>query len=45
MPHHTPLISTIVVGLVLAFVFGALAHRFRLSPLIGYLLAGVLVGP
>ncbi|MBM1173089.1 YbaL family putative K(+) efflux transporter [Microvirga arabica] len=45
MPHHTPLISTIVVGLVLAFAFGALAHRFRLSPLIGYLLAGVLVGP
>ncbi len=45
MPHHTPLISTIVVGLVLAFVFGALAHRIRLSPLIGYLLAGVLVGP
>ncbi len=45
MPHHAPLISTIVVGLVLAFAFGALAHRFRLSPLIGYLLAGVLVGP
>ena len=45
MPHHTPLISTIVVGLVLAFVFGALAHRLRLSPLVGYLLAGVLVGP
>jgi CPA2 family monovalent cation:H+ antiporter-2 len=45
MPHHTPLISTIVVGLVLAFVFGAVAHRFRLSPLIGYLVAGVLVGP
>jgi CPA2 family monovalent cation:H+ antiporter-2 len=45
MPHHTPLISTIVVGLVLAFVLGAVAHRFRLSPLIGYLLAGVLAGP
>ncbi len=45
MPHHTPLISTIVVGLVLAFVFGALAHRLRLSPLVGYLIAGVLVGP
>ncbi|NBJ13542.1 YbaL family putative K(+) efflux transporter [Microvirga arsenatis] len=45
MPHHTPLISTIVIGLVLAFALGALAHRFRLSPLIGYLLAGVLVGP
>jgi CPA2 family monovalent cation:H+ antiporter-2 len=45
MPHHTPLISTIVVGLVLAFALGALAHRFRISPLVGYLLAGVLVGP
>jgi CPA2 family monovalent cation:H+ antiporter-2 len=45
MPHHTPLISTIVVGLVLAFCFGALAHRVRISPLVGYLLAGVFVGP
>jgi len=45
MPHHTPLISTIVVGLVLAFAFGALAHRLRVSPLVGYLLAGVALGP
>ncbi|NIX77408.1 YbaL family putative K(+) efflux transporter [Microvirga terricola] len=45
MPHHTPLISTIVIGLVLAFALGALAHRFRISPLVGYLLAGVLCGP
>jgi monovalent cation:H+ antiporter-2, CPA2 family len=45
MHHHTPLISTIVVGLVLAFVLGALANRFRISPLVGYLLAGVLIGP
>jgi CPA2 family monovalent cation:H+ antiporter-2 len=45
MPHHTPLISTIVIGLVLAFALGALAHRLRISPLVGYLLAGVLVGP
>ncbi|WP_114943657.1 YbaL family putative K(+) efflux transporter [Microvirga calopogonii] len=45
MPHHTPLISTIVVGLVMAFTLGTVAHRFRLSPLIGYLLAGVLAGP
>jgi len=45
MPHHMPLISTIVVGLVLAFVFGAIAQRLRVSPLVGYLLAGVLVGP
>lgn len=45
MPHHTPLIATIVAGLVAAFAFGALAQRLRLSPLVGYLLAGVLVGP
>jgi monovalent cation:H+ antiporter-2, CPA2 family len=45
MPHDTPLIATIVAGLGLAFVFGALAHRFRIPPLVGYLLAGVLVGP
>jgi predicted Kef-type K+ transport protein len=45
MPHHTPLISTIVGGIVLAFIFGALAQRVRISPLVGYLLAGVAVGP
>lgn len=45
MPHHTPLIATIVGAIVIAFVFGALALRFRLPPLIGYLLAGVAVGP
>jgi monovalent cation:H+ antiporter-2, CPA2 family len=45
MPHHSPLVSTIVVGLVLAFAFGAVAHRFKLSPLVGYLLAGVVIGP
>lgn len=45
MPHDTPLIATIVVALLLAFVLGAIAHRLRVSPLIGYLLAGVVVGP
>ena len=45
MPHHTPLIATIVVGLVAAFFMGALAHRLRVSPVAGYLFAGVLVGP
>ncbi len=43
--HATPLISTIVAGLVLAFFFGAIANRLRFPPLVGYLLAGVLVGP
>jgi CPA2 family monovalent cation:H+ antiporter-2 len=45
MPHETPLIATIVAGLGLAFIFGALANRFRIPPLVGYLVAGVLVGP
>ena len=45
MPHHTPLIATIVASLVTAFLLGALAQRFRISPVIGYLLAGVIVGP
>jgi monovalent cation:H+ antiporter-2, CPA2 family len=45
MPHHTSLIATIVAGLGLAFLFGLAAQRLRLSPLVGYLLAGVLIGP
>ncbi|MFO1153170.1 MAG: YbaL family putative K(+) efflux transporter [Rhodospirillales bacterium] len=45
MPHDTTLIATIVGGLVLAFAFGFVADRFRLPPLVGYLLAGVAVGP
>ncbi|MCZ2204028.1 YbaL family putative K(+) efflux transporter [Bartonella sp. A05] len=45
MLHDTPLITTIVSGLCLAFLFGMIANRLRISPLIGYLLAGVIVGP
>jgi CPA2 family monovalent cation:H+ antiporter-2 len=45
MPHSTPLIATIVAGLGLAFLLGILANRFKLSPLLGYLLAGVVIGP
>ena len=45
MHHHMPLISTLVVGLVVAFALGALAQRLRISPLVGYLLAGVAIGP
>ncbi|MBZ9653196.1 YbaL family putative K(+) efflux transporter [Phyllobacterium lublinensis] len=44
MPHETPLIATIVIGLVLAFIFGAIANRLRIPPLVGYLVAGVLAG-
>jgi CPA2 family monovalent cation:H+ antiporter-2 len=44
--HHTPsLIATIVAGIGLAFIFGTIANRLRVSPLVGYLLAGVVVGP
>jgi methylphosphotriester-DNA--protein-cysteine methyltransferase len=32
MPHHTPLISTIVVALALAWLLGAIAHRLKASP-------------
>ena len=45
MLHEMPLIATIVAGLGLAFIFGALANRLKMPPLVGYLLAGVLVGP
>ena len=40
MPHHTPLIATVVIGLVVAFFMGAIAHRLRVSPVAGYLFAG-----
>jgi CPA2 family monovalent cation:H+ antiporter-2 len=45
MSHDTPLITTLVLGLGVAFILGAIANRLRVSPLVGYLLAGVLIGP
>lgn len=45
MLPHTPLIATIAVGFVSALVFGLAANRLRLPPIVGYLLAGVVVGP
>jgi CPA2 family monovalent cation:H+ antiporter-2 len=45
MTHTPPLLTMIVAGLGLAFVFGTLAHRLRISPLVGYLVAGIVVGP
>ncbi|AWB49471.1 sodium:proton antiporter [Gemmobacter aquarius] len=45
MPHETPLIATIVVGLCLAFALALLAQRLKLPLIAGYLLAGVIVGP
>ena len=45
MPHNTALITTIAAGIGLAFVLGLAATRLRLPPLVGYLLAGIVVGP
>ena len=45
MPHYTPLITTIVAALTLAWAFAAVAHRLKLPPLVGYLLAGIAIGP
>jgi CPA2 family monovalent cation:H+ antiporter-2 len=43
--HDVPLIATIAVSLAFAFVGGLLAVRLHLPPLVGYLLAGIVVGP
>ena len=45
MHHEIGLISTIAVGLVYALIGGYVASRLRLPPLVGYLLAGIVVGP
>ncbi len=45
MSHDIALISTIAISLAFAFVGGFIAVRLRLPPLVGYLLAGVAVGP
>ncbi|MBA3589914.1 cation:proton antiporter, partial [Methylibium sp.] len=45
MPHEVTLITTIAAGLGLALVLGFFAARLKLPPLVGYLLAGVLIGP
>ena len=45
MPHSVTLISTIAAGLGLALVFGFIAARIKLPPLVGYLIAGIIIGP
>jgi CPA2 family monovalent cation:H+ antiporter-2 len=45
MSHDNPLIALLVIGLGLAFMFGTLANRLKTSLLVGYLLAGVAIGP
>jgi CPA2 family monovalent cation:H+ antiporter-2 len=45
MPHSVELITTIATALGLALVFGFIAVRVRLPALVGYLLAGIMLGP
>lgn len=45
MHHETEFISTIAIGLSAAFVGGVVAHAIRLPVIVGYLLAGMAVGP
>ncbi|MEQ1492099.1 MAG: cation:proton antiporter [Terricaulis sp.] len=45
MEDKYALITTLVAAIVLAFVLGFIASRIRLSPIVGYLLAGLAVGP
>ncbi|MDM9627189.1 cation:proton antiporter [Rhizobium sp. S152] len=45
MHHEVPLIATIAVSFVCAAVLGYVADRLRLPPLVGYLMAGVFMGP
>jgi monovalent cation:H+ antiporter-2, CPA2 family len=43
--HETGLILTLAGGLAAALVCGYATHRIGLSPIVGYLAAGLLVGP
>jgi len=45
MEHNVPLISTIAMGFGLALVFGFIAERLKVPALLGYLVAGILIGP
>lgn len=43
--HHYGLLAILAVGFTLALLFGYIAQRFKLSPIVGYLLAGIFLGP
>ncbi len=43
--HDTPLITTLVASFAWAFVAGLVAQRLKISPIVGYLFAGIMVGP
>ena len=45
MPHDVPLITTIAAALGLALIMGFVATRLKLPALVGYLIAGIIIGP
>lgn len=45
VPHDLPLVTTIATGMGLAFILGLIATKLRIPPIVGYLLAGVFIGP
>jgi CPA2 family monovalent cation:H+ antiporter-2 len=45
MPNESQLVLTLTGGLTAALILGFLTDRLRLSPIVGYLLAGIVVGP
>lgn len=45
MPHDVSLIALLAAGFALAMVFGYLASLLKMPPLVGYLLAGIVIGP
>ena len=45
MEHNVPLISTLAMGFGLALVFGFVAERLKVPALLGYLVAGIIIGP
>ena len=45
MPHNISLITTVAVGFGLAMIMGFIAARLRIPPLVGYLVAGIIIGP
>jgi len=45
VPHETTLIATIAAAFVFALALGFVAAKLRIPPLVGYLVAGILIGP
>jgi len=43
--HDLPLITTIAAAFTSAWVLGLITQRLHLSPIVGYLIAGILIGP